>query len=82
MMAWADYYHSKQVMCAYVARQAYPLLKAGIRINPGYSNATLGGALYDPCAPGSRFGTAPLARWSSTARLSSMSRSPSMRSSR
>lgn len=39
-----------------------PLVKAagkhvGIRINPGYSNATLGGALYDPCAPGSRFGT-------------------------
>jgi carboxynorspermidine decarboxylase len=39
-----------------------PVVKAakkhvGIRINPGYSNATLGGALYDPCAPGSRFGT-------------------------
>jgi carboxynorspermidine decarboxylase len=39
-----------------------PLVKAtgrhvGIRVNPGYSNATLGGALYDPCAPGSRFGT-------------------------
>jgi carboxynorspermidine decarboxylase len=31
--------------------------KIGARINPGYSNATLGGALYDPCAPGSRFGT-------------------------
>jgi len=31
-------------------------LKIGIRINPGYSNATLGGALYDPCAPYSRFG--------------------------
>jgi len=31
-------------------------LKIGIRINPGYSNATLGGALYDPCAPFSRFG--------------------------
>ena len=31
--------------------------KVGIRVNPGYSNATLGGALYDPCAPGSRFGT-------------------------
>ncbi|MFZ4805641.1 MAG: carboxynorspermidine decarboxylase [Hyphomicrobiaceae bacterium] len=31
--------------------------KVGMRINPGYSNATLGGALYDPCAPGSRFGT-------------------------
>lgn len=29
----------------------------GIRINPGFSNATLGGALYDPCAPCSRFGT-------------------------
>jgi carboxynorspermidine decarboxylase len=40
-----------------------PLVKAagpgkhvGIRVNPGYSNATLGGALYDPCAPCSRFG--------------------------
>ncbi len=28
----------------------------GLRINPGYSNATLGGDLYDPCAPMSRFG--------------------------
>ena len=31
--------------------------KVGLRVNPGYSNATLGGPLYDPCAPGSRFGT-------------------------
>jgi carboxynorspermidine decarboxylase len=31
--------------------------KVGLRVNPGYSNATIGGALYDPCAPGSRFGT-------------------------
>ena len=30
---WADYYHSKQAVCGYVARQAYPLLKQGIRIN-------------------------------------------------
>ena len=30
--------------------------KIGIRINPGYSNATLGGHLYDPCTPRSRFG--------------------------
>lgn len=30
---------------------------AGVRINPGFSNATVGGALYDPCAPCSRFGT-------------------------
>jgi carboxynorspermidine decarboxylase len=35
--------------------------KVGARINPGYSNATLGGTLYDPCAPFSRFGT-PLAQ--------------------
>jgi carboxynorspermidine decarboxylase len=34
-----------------------PAVKVGIRINPGYSNATLGGELYDPCAPFSRFGT-------------------------
>ncbi|MEQ1650579.1 MAG: carboxynorspermidine decarboxylase, partial [Hyphomicrobiaceae bacterium] len=34
-----------------------PNLHVGVRINPGYSNATLGGALYDPCAPNSRFGT-------------------------
>jgi carboxynorspermidine decarboxylase len=30
--------------------------RTGLRINPGYSNATLGGHLYDPCAPNSRFG--------------------------
>lgn len=33
--------------------------KIGLRVNPGYSNATLGGDLYDPCAPGSRFGEVP-----------------------
>lgn len=37
--------------------KAAPSVNVGIRINPGYSNATLGGALYDPCAPFSRFGT-------------------------
>jgi carboxynorspermidine decarboxylase len=36
-----------------------PGIEVGIRVNPGYSNATLGGALYDPCAPYSRFGTVP-----------------------
>ncbi len=30
---WADYMHTKQVICAYVASQAFPLLKQGIRIN-------------------------------------------------
>jgi carboxynorspermidine decarboxylase len=33
-----------------------PGIKIGLRINPGYSQATLGGPLYDPCAPNSRFG--------------------------
>lgn len=42
-------------------RRYLPLVRAagrktGLRINPGYSNATLGGHLYDPCAPFSRFG--------------------------
>lgn len=44
-----------------IARGLQPAKSAGravgVRINPGYSNATLGGALYDPCAPNSRFGT-------------------------
>ncbi|MBN9353496.1 MAG: carboxynorspermidine decarboxylase, partial [Hyphomicrobium denitrificans] len=31
--------------------KAHPNVSIGLRINPGYSNATLGGALYDPCAP-------------------------------
>jgi carboxynorspermidine decarboxylase len=31
-------------------------VKIGLRINPGFSMSTLGGALYDPCAANSRFG--------------------------
>lgn len=31
-------------------------IKVGLRVNPGFSMATLGGPLYDPCAPNSRFG--------------------------
>lgn len=51
------YFNSPEQIERYgrLARQAGR--KIGIRINPGYSNATLGGALYDPCAPCSRFGT-------------------------
>lgn len=30
---FADYFHTKQIICAYVASQAYPLRKQGIRIN-------------------------------------------------
>jgi NAD(P)-dependent dehydrogenase (short-subunit alcohol dehydrogenase family) len=40
----ADYMSMKQVMCAYVARQAHPLLKRGIRINavcPGPTDTPL-----------------------------------------
>ena len=51
------YFNSPEQMARFgpIARAAGK--KIGIRINPGYSNATLGGALYDPCAPCSRFGT-------------------------
>jgi NAD(P)-dependent dehydrogenase (short-subunit alcohol dehydrogenase family) len=41
---YADYYHSKQAVCAYVARQAFSLLKRGIRINaicPGPTDTPL-----------------------------------------
>jgi NAD(P)-dependent dehydrogenase (short-subunit alcohol dehydrogenase family) len=40
----ADYMFSKQAICAYVAQQAYPLLKQGIRINaicPGPTDTPL-----------------------------------------
>ncbi len=37
-------------------KAAGPEKQVGIRINPGYSKATLGGHLYDPCSPRSRFG--------------------------
>jgi NAD(P)-dependent dehydrogenase (short-subunit alcohol dehydrogenase family) len=41
---FADYFHSKQAVCAYVAREAYALLKQGIRINaicPGPTDTPL-----------------------------------------
>jgi NAD(P)-dependent dehydrogenase (short-subunit alcohol dehydrogenase family) len=40
----ADYYHSKQAICTYVAREAFPLLKQGVRINaicPGPTDTPL-----------------------------------------
>lgn len=46
----ADYMWSKQAICAYVARQAYPLLKRGIRINaicPGPTDTPLAQANKD-----------------------------------
>jgi len=41
---YADYFHSKQAVCAYVAQQAFPLLKQGIRLNaicPGPTDTPL-----------------------------------------
>jgi NAD(P)-dependent dehydrogenase (short-subunit alcohol dehydrogenase family) len=46
----ADYMWSKQAICAYVSRQAYPLLKQGIRINaicPGPTDTPLAQANKD-----------------------------------
>jgi NAD(P)-dependent dehydrogenase (short-subunit alcohol dehydrogenase family) len=40
----ADYFHTKQAICAYVASQAFPLLQRGIRINaicPGPTDTPL-----------------------------------------
>ncbi|MEQ1671573.1 MAG: carboxynorspermidine decarboxylase, partial [Hyphomicrobium sp.] len=51
------YFNSAEQVRRYlpVVKKA-PGVKIGLRINPGYSQATLGGPLYDPCAPFSRFG--------------------------
>ena len=59
LTALADhiYFNSPEQISRFGALAKAAGAKIGARINPGYSNATLGGALYDPCAPGSRFGT-------------------------
>lgn len=51
------YFNSPGQVQRYLGQARAAGREVGVRINPGYSNATLGGALYDPCAPGSRFGT-------------------------
>ncbi|CAN1722743.1 Carboxynorspermidine/carboxyspermidine decarboxylase [Hyphomicrobium sp. 1Nfss2.1] len=51
------YFNSPEQMARFGGIAKAAGAKIGVRINPGYSNATLGGALYDPCAPCSRFGT-------------------------
>ncbi len=50
------YFNSAEQLARFggIARDAG--CKTGLRVNPGFSNVTLGGSLYDPCAPGSRFG--------------------------
>ncbi len=53
------YFNSAAQFLRYSSRVKAKGKKIGLRINPGYSNATIGGFLYDPCAPGSRFGVLP-----------------------
>lgn len=53
------YFNSATQLAQYGAVAKTAGAQIGLRVNPGYSNATLGGALYDPCAPMSRFGEVP-----------------------
>lgn len=50
------YFNSAAQLAQYGKAATAAGAQIGLRINPGYSNATLGGELYDPCAPMSRFG--------------------------
>lgn len=50
------YFNSAEQLATFGAAAKDAGCAVGLRVNPGYSNATLGGDLYDPCAPGSRFG--------------------------
>ncbi len=50
------YFNSAAQLNQYGALAIQAGAQIGLRVNPGYSNATLGGDLYDPCAPMSRFG--------------------------
>jgi carboxynorspermidine decarboxylase len=51
------YFNSPGQLAKHMATAKAAGRHVGVRINPGFSMATLGGNLYDPCAPGSRFGT-------------------------
>lgn len=51
------YFNSPGQLTKHMATAKAAGRHVGVRINPGFSSATLGGNLYDPCAPGSRFGT-------------------------
>lgn len=58
-MAQHIYFNSAAQLSQYGAIAKAAGAQIGMRVNPGYSNATLGGDLYDPCAPMSRFGEVP-----------------------
>lgn len=50
------YFNSVRQLAKYRAKAKAQGHSIGLRINPGFSNATLGGDLYNPTAPNSRFG--------------------------
>lgn len=51
------YFNSPEQIAHYGAIARGAGKKIGVRINPGFSCAAVGGDLYNPCAPCSRFGT-------------------------
>jgi len=53
------YFNSPEQMKLYGAKVKKAGKKIGVRINPGYSKSNIGGDLYNPCAPCSRFGALP-----------------------
>ena len=61
LLSLADdiYFNSLTQLERYLPRVKAAGKKAGVRINPGFSNSTIGGDLYNPCAPCSRFGVLP-----------------------
>jgi carboxynorspermidine decarboxylase len=59
LLALADhiYFNSAQQLAQFAPLvHQHGAIAVGMRVNPGFSHATLGGRLYDPCAPNSRFG--------------------------
>jgi carboxynorspermidine decarboxylase len=59
LIAYADhiYFNSPEQLSQFAPRvRQGGTIAVGVRVNPGFSHATLGGRLYDPCAPNSRFG--------------------------
>ena len=51
------YFNSPEQLARWGAVAKKAKRPIGLRINPGYSHVTVGGDLYNPCAPYSRFGT-------------------------
>lgn len=50
------YFNSAEQLHKFATGCRYARCKIGLRVNPEFSRVTIGGSLYDPCVPGSRFG--------------------------